>query len=212
LPQASGALLPSRTEIDMFVQVFQGKLNDPDLWASQVEKWRSEIRPKTTGFLGFTSGVTADDYAITVVRFDSQAKAQVDSNLAEQGAWFEETTRAFDGEIVFHDYPHVDILLAGGSDQAGFVQVMQGRAIDQQAMRDMQKEVEAELRLSRPDLIGAVIGSDDEGGFTQASYFTSEHEARINEKTMADSPLVQQFMSNIGPDLTFYDLTRPEFA
>ena len=55
----------------MFIQVFQAPLSDADLWSRQVDTWRREIRPKTTGFLGFTSGVTAEGYMITLARFKS---------------------------------------------------------------------------------------------------------------------------------------------
>ena len=195
----------------MFVQVFQGKVSDADLWARQVEKWSKEIKPKTTGFLGFTTGTTADGHMITIVRFESEEKARVDSELAEQGAWFEQTTQAFDGEITFHDCAQVDFLLAGGSDEAGFVQVMQGRAKDQQKMRGLQKDMEAALRELRPDLLGATIAWHGDGGFTQASYFTSEQEARANEQASARSPLFEQLMSLIHGDLTFYDLTDVAF-
>ncbi|MDQ6852479.1 MAG: hypothetical protein M3046_02125, partial [Actinomycetota bacterium] len=92
----------------MFVQVFQGKIRDGDLWARRVEAWRGEIKPKTSGFLGFTSGVTAEGDAITVVRFKSEETARADSDLPEQGAWFEETSKAFDGEVTFHDCREVD--------------------------------------------------------------------------------------------------------
>ena len=71
----------------MFVQVFQAKVRDADLWARRVETWRREIRPKMTGFLGFTSGITADGDMITVVRFKSEETARVDNDLPEQEAW-----------------------------------------------------------------------------------------------------------------------------
>lgn len=149
---------------------------------------------------------------ITVVRFDSEERARVDSDLPEQGAWFEETSKAFDGEITFHDCPQVDILLGGGSDQAGFVQVMQARAKDPQEMRRLQTEIETELRQVRTDLLGATIAWHNDGGFTQASYFTSEQEARANEQSMASSAVFEKFMSQIEGDVTFYDLTEPAFA
>jgi hypothetical protein len=196
----------------MFVQVFHGQLSSSDLWSAQVDKWRREIRPKTTGFLGFTTGVTADDYMITVARFDSRDNARVDSDLPEQGAWFEETSKAFDGELTFHDCPEVDVVLAGGSDEAGFVQVMLGRAKDRAVMRQQQKAMESELRRIRPDLIGATIGWDEADGFIQTSYFTSEQQARVNERTMADSPHFAGFMNQIDGELTFYDLLKPQFA
>jgi hypothetical protein len=194
----------------MFVQVFQGKIRDADLWARRVEAWRREIKPKTTGFLGFTSGVTGEGDAITVVRFKSEETARADSDLPEQGAWFEDASKAFDGEITFHDCREVDVLLDGGSNDAGFVQVMQGRAKDQERMRTQEKEMETELRKVRPDLIGGITAWHGDGNFTQVAYFTSEREARKNEQAMAQSPVYDQFMSLIDGDLTFYDLTQPD--
>jgi hypothetical protein len=196
----------------MFVQVFQGQLADADLWRRQSDAWLREIRPKTSGFLGFTSGITASNYAITVVRFESQAKAMADSDMQEQGVWFEATSKAFDGEITFHDCTEVDVMLDGGSDRAGFVQVMQGRAKDQQAFRAPNPQMEAELRKIRPDLMGGLVAWHGDGGFTQASYFTSESEARQNEKTMGDSPMMAEWMSMLDGMPTFYDLAEVSFA
>ena len=195
----------------MFVQVFQAKVRDADLWSRRVETWRSEIKPKTTGFLGFTSGTTADGDMITVVRFTSEETAQADSDLPEQGSWFEEASGAFDGEVTFHDCPEVDVLLSGGSNDAGFVQIMQGRAKDQRQMRGRTKEMESELRKIRPDLIGATMAWHGDGGFTEAAYFTSQEEARTYEQAMAGSPFYTHFMSLIDGDLSFYDLSNPEF-
>ncbi len=195
----------------MFVQVFQAKVRDADLWARRVEAWRREIRPRTTGFLGFTSGVTAAGEMITVVRFDSFEKAQVDNDLPEQGAWFEETSKAFDGEVTFHDCREVDTFGEGGSDDAGFVQIMQGRAKDQAAMRAMANDMEGELRRIRPEVIGGTVAWHGDGGFTQVVYFPSEAEARKGEAGMADSSVMEEFMSQIDGDLVFYDLTSPDF-
>jgi hypothetical protein len=196
----------------MFVQVFHGRLSSPDLWVSQVDRWRKDIRPMTTGFLGFTTGVTSDSRMITVARFDSHETARVDSDLPEQGEWFAQTSKAFDGEITFHDCPQVDVLLGGGSDLAGFVQVMHGRAKDPARMRTVLQEAQDELRGTRPDLIGATIGWEPDGGFTQTAYFTSERQARENEQATAGSELLARLMSEVDGDITYYDLPRPEFA
>ena len=195
----------------MFIQVFQVQLRDADLWSRQVATWRREVRPKTTGFLGFTSGVTSDGYMITLARFKSEEAANVDNDRPEQGAWFEETSKAFDGDVTFHDCNDVDTLLDGGSDEAGFVQVMQGRAKDQKQMRGQMTEMEGDLRKVRPDLIGATFAWHGDGAFTQAAYFASEQEARKNEQTMAESPVYEQFMGLIDGGLTFYDLSNPDF-
>lgn len=49
-----------RGGIGMFVRVFQGKVRDAYLLTRQYETWRMSIKPKTTGYLGSTTGVTAD--------------------------------------------------------------------------------------------------------------------------------------------------------
>ncbi|MDQ6852363.1 MAG: hypothetical protein M3046_01525, partial [Actinomycetota bacterium] len=117
-------------------------------------------------------------------------------------------SQAFDGEVTFHDCREVDLLVDGGSNDAGFVQVMQGRAKDEQRMRVQEKEMEPELRKLRPDLIGGITAWHGDGTFTEVAYFTSEQEARKNEQAMADSPVYEQFTSLIDGDLSFYDLTR----
>ena len=71
--------------------------------------------------------------------------------------------------------------------------------------------MEGDLRKTRPDLIGATVAWHGDGRFTQAAYFTSEAEARKNEQATAQSPVYEQFMGLIEGDLTFYDLSSPDF-
>jgi hypothetical protein len=104
----------------------------------------------------------------------------------------------------------VDVLFDGGSDAAGFVQVMQGRAKDQNQMRSQEREMEPELRKVRPDLIGGIVAWHGDGAFTEVVYFPSEEVARQGEAAMANTPVVEKFMSLIDGDLTFYDLTTPD--
>ena len=103
-------------------------------------------------------------------------------------------------------------MFGGGSNDAGFVQVMQGRVKDQDEMRRRDKEMQPELRKMRPDIIGGVTAfHGDGGGFTSATYFTSEAEARNGEKEMGESDMFKEFMSMFEGELTFYDLTEPQF-
>lgn len=193
----------------MFVQVIQGQVGDRDLWRRQSARWRSEIKPRTSGYLGSTSGLTADGYSIAVVRFESQAAAEANSNLPEQSAWFAELAPAFSGEIVFHDCVEADEILGGGSNSAGFVQIMQGRAKDPAAMRAAGTSMEPELRRMRPDLLGGLVAWHGDGGsFTQTSYFTSESDARLNEKQMGESSMMAEFMAQMDGPLAFYDLAE----
>ncbi|MCU1457299.1 MAG: hypothetical protein JWL73_1391 [Actinomycetia bacterium] len=195
----------------MFIQVFQAKLRDPALWARQTGKWRREVRPQTTGFLGYTTGVTADGQMVTVVRFESPEAAKVDNDRPEQGAWFEETQAAFDGDVTFHDCTEVDVFGDGGTNDAGFVQVMQGRAKDQEQMRAAEREIEPRLRELRPEVTGGTIAWHGDGGFTQTVYFTSQEAARKGEAAMAETDLPQRLMAMVDGDLAFFDLTSPAF-
>jgi hypothetical protein len=195
----------------MFVQVIQGKLADPDYLNRQVQKWRKEIKPLASGYLGATSGVTADNYSIAIVRFESEAAAQTNNSLPEQSAWWEETSKAFSGQVEFHDCREVDLLFDGGKNDAGFVQVIQGRALDQERFRAESKRVEGELRKLRPDLIGGLTAWHGDGTFTDVAYFTSEAEARKNEKGMEGSPLMEEYASMFDGEPTFYDLKNLDF-
>ena len=75
----------------MFIQVIQGRCNDADALHRQMDRWREELEPSATGWLGGTYGITDDDEFVGVVRFDSRASAEANSVRPEQGAWWEET-------------------------------------------------------------------------------------------------------------------------
>lgn len=195
----------------MFIQVFGAKIRDVDLWEQRVDVWRRDIKPVTEGFLGFTSGVTRDLDMVTIVRFRSAELARADSAAPAQSEWFEATSKAFAGPVTFHDCTDVDVLLDGGSDRAGYVQVLQARAKDQDAMRAQLGELEPALRAERPDLHGTTVAWHGDGGFTMASYFTSEVEARANEAATGDSELSGRFRSLLDGEPVFLDLSKPEF-
>ena len=79
-------------------------------------------------------------------------------------------------------------------------------------MRKRRPEMEPELRTLRPDVLGGTLAWHGDGGnFTQVMYFTSAAEAHKNEQAMAKSPFFQEFMAQLDGDLTFYDLTEPDF-
>ncbi|MDQ1521593.1 MAG: hypothetical protein QOI55_2666 [Actinomycetota bacterium] len=194
----------------MFIQVIQGKVSDPDHLNRQLQRWRTEIKPGATGYLGATGGVTADGRSISLVRFDSETAADANSTRPEQGAWWNETAKAFDGEISFHNCREVDTAFGGGSNNAGFVQVMQGRANNETEMRRRVAALEDRLRERRPDILGMAIGWHGDGGFTQAVYFTSQDAARKGEAATENDDLRHEFMSLIDGEMTFFDLTAPD--
>ena len=69
-------------------------------------------------------------------------------------------------------------MLDGGSDDAGFVQVMQGRVDDAAGFRSFMQAPMEDLRAMRPEIIGGTVAVADDGQFTQTIYFTSQAAAR----------------------------------
>jgi hypothetical protein len=193
----------------MFIQVIQGKTKDVDGLRRQMDRWEQELGAGAKGYLGTTGGVADDGTAILLARFETEAAAHANSVRPEQGAWWNETAKYFDGTVTFRDCSEVDTTMAGGSDAAGFVQVMQGRARDRDRLRAVEKEFLPRLSALRPDLIGSIRGWDGDF-FTEAIYFTSEAEARKGEASMAgeSAPGLEE-LSSLTNDVTFIDLRDP---
>ena len=194
----------------MFVQIIQGKIKDADLLTRQLERWRQEIKPEARGYLGSTGGITADGTSIAMVRFDSEAAARANSERPEQGAWWNETEKAFDGPVNFTETSDTELLFDGGSNDAGFVQIMKGKVKDAAAFRKWGKEHEGRLKEVRPDLIGGVDAWLPDGSFISTAYFTSEAEARKNEKAMGEDPMMAEYMSHMAGEMQFLDISDPD--
>jgi hypothetical protein len=196
----------------MFIQVITGEVSDAAGIESALDRWRSEVRPGATGFLGSTGGVTADGRFVALARFESAEAARANSDRAEQSAWWSEAEKCFAGPVTFHDCTEVDTFRGGGSNDAGFVQVMQGRA-DRQRLRVLDERVEAVLPELRPDLLGSVRAWDGDH-YTEAAYFTSEAEARAGEAKPPPAELAEamrEWQDVMGP-ITYYDLPRPKLV
>ena len=193
----------------MFVQVIQGKTHDAAGLQRQFERWLDELGSGATGFLGTTGGVADDGTAVFLARFETEDAARANSGRPEQGAWWNETAICFDGDVVFRDCRKVDVTLAGASDQAGFVQVMQGSAKDRARLLALEAELMPRLVELRPDVIGSVRAWDGDH-FTDAIYFTSEAAARAGEASMAagTGDAMTELVSLVE-DLTFVDLKDP---
>jgi hypothetical protein len=194
----------------MFIQVIQGKVKDAGQLERQMESWRRDIKPGAKGYLGSTSGITPDGRGITIVRFESDAAARANSERPEQGKWWNKTANAFAGDPTFYNCAEVDTIFGGGSNDAGFVQIIEARAKDQDQMRSRRAEMEKRLHERRPDILGMVIAWHGDGGFTQAVYFTSEADARRGEEETRQDQLRQEFMSLMEGPPSFFDLTRPD--
>jgi hypothetical protein len=162
----------------MFVQVIQGRTSNPQGLDAALNQWVQDLAPSATGWLGSTSGVTEDGRSIAVVRFESEDDARRNSDRPEQGEWWSETAKLFDGEATFLDSNDVTVDVQGDPDQAGFVQVMQGRSSDPERARQLMDQDADKWSAFRPDMLGSVSIGHQDGGYTMVMYFTSEAEAR----------------------------------
>ena len=195
----------------MFVQVIQGRVRDPEQLRARMDQWITNLSSNAAGWLGSTTGVTADGIGIALARFESADAARRNSERPEQGQWWAETQSAFDGDVTFHDCSDVLEFGRGGSDDAGFVQIIQGRYTDLDKGLELMRRSEEPLREFRPDVIGGLLCLHGDGGFTQAVYFTSEAEARAAEQQQPP-PDVQAMLeeeAGIMSDLVYFDLTDP---
>ena len=198
---------------EMFVQVINGKVTDAAAVKALGERWYAELAPGATGWLGSTGGVSADNELVLLARFESAEAAQRNSDRPEQGEWWSEAKQCFTGEPTFYDYDDAIEVGGGGSDDAGFVQVMFGRTSDPARERELTKEFDPVGTGFRPDILGGIVGIDDDGTFTQAFYFTSEAEARVGEKQEIPDEMresIEESMSRTS-DLRYLDLTAPWF-
>jgi len=198
----------------MYIQVIQGRCNDADRLKKQLDLWEQTIADGADGWLGSTSGVTDDGTSVAVVRFESRAHADASSARPEQDAWWRETSSCFDGEPSFTDYDDAYEWLGGGSEEAGFVQVMRGKVANVDGFRAFSRQPMDGLKDMRPEIIGGTIAIADDGDFTQTIYFTSEEAAREGEKTEMPEDVqrdMQQAMGDMG-DITYLDLRHPWFS
>jgi hypothetical protein len=201
-------------EATMFVQVIQGHVSDATELKQSLDQWVRDLGPGATGWLGSTSGMTPDGLAIMLARFESPEAARRNSDRPEQHQWWMETSKLFAGDVTFHDSEQVQEFGRGGSDQAGFVQIMQGRYTDVDKARSLFESMDQALSEHRPDVIGGLVCLYGDGDFTQAIYFSSEAEAREGEKKPIPPEIAENFQEEqaLTQDLTFHDLKTPWLA
>jgi hypothetical protein len=194
----------------MYVQVIQGRTSDAAALRAVLDRY-GDISPGAEGFLGATAGVTEDGRFVDVLRFESAEAAQRTNALPEHEAWWKEVTGLIrDG--VMHETGDVDVDLVGDPDQAGFVQVMQGRTTDPQRARELMSSDSADWASFRPDILGSVNIDHGDGGWTTVIYFTSEAEAREGERKEPPPELqaqMEEMMALADGPVEYLDLTDP---
>jgi hypothetical protein len=195
----------------MFIQIIQGRCTRQDELHAVLDRWPRELGPGAEGWLGGTYGFTDDDQLIAVVRFESREAAAANSDRPEQGAWAERLNALMDGPLEFHDCDDVTLLFDGGSDDAGFVQVIRGKVDDPARLRRLMTDGQAELRRMRPDILGATLALEPDGTFTETVAFTDEASARSGEGQEPPAE-VRADLDYAMQGATFYDLHHPWFS
>ncbi len=195
----------------MFVQIIEGRTNDPASIRREMDRWNEELRPGATGFLGSTGGVTDDGRLVVFARFESAAAAEANSNRPEQGEWWSAVERCLEGEASFADSEDTEELFGGGSDDAGFVQVMKVQGVDREAVARLDEKFQELAATMRPDVIGGLrvwVGPDTAYDVT---YFTSEADARAAEAggPPAEMGEVMEDYERIIEATDFLDLSDP---
>lgn len=198
----------------MFMQIIQGQVRDANAVKQALDGWLRDVAPGAEGWLGGTYGITDDGMLVAAVRFESEEAARRNSDRPDQSRWWEETAKLFTGEVTFHDCKDVTLLLGGGSDDAGFVQVIQGRVKDRERARTLIEQSGEVIAQYRPDVLGATFAIDDDGFFTETVGFTTEAAARENEKRELPAEAARTFAEEMSllDDVKYLDLHHPWFA
>lgn len=196
----------------MFVQMFTGKVADAAAVRSVLEGWPAGPGRDATSWLGTTAGITDDGQLVVLARFESQDAARANSERPEQGQWWESLAANLDGEASFFESGEVDQDVVGDPDTAGFVQVMRGRVSDPQRLLEMASDHPAAWAGLRPDILGSLTLTHDDGEYVMAVYFTTEAEAREGERREPPAELLAQFeeMADLEEgEVTYLDLRDP---
>lgn len=198
----------------MFIQIIQGRCRDADRLHQLMDDWQQNLGPTAEGWLGGTYGITDDDEFVAVVRFESRDAAAANSGRPAQGEWWSKVEDCFEGGVTFHDCDNAMTFLGGGSDDAGFVQIMQGRITDPERYRHVMEQPMDLLHETRPEIIGGTIAMEPDGWFTQTVAFRSEEEAREGEHKEMPPELREMFEEEmaLAQDVRYLDLHHPWFA
>ena len=147
---------------------------------------------------------------IAIVRFEDEASARANAARPEQTAWFEGMARLYDGEPAFTESSDVTEWMGGGSNDAGFVQVMKSKGVDRSQVEKMDS-LFAPFADQRPDLLGGLRIWTGPDSCIDVAYFTTEEEARKGEQAeMPDE--MKELMSDFEDmgETDYLDLTDPQ--
>lgn len=110
-----------------------------------------------------------------------------------------------------HGLPRGDAVAGGGSDEAGFVQIMEGHTRDAGRMHELLTQGADRVHELRPEILGGTLATFGGDGYVEAVYFTSEAEARAAEEIEIPDDLRSLFEeeSKLMGEVEYYDLHQP---
>jgi len=189
----------------------QGNCSRQDDMRRIVDDWCTSMADHD-GWLGGTYGFTDDDQFVGVVRFTSQSAAESAGMRPDAGMRWAAASDCFDGMPEIHMSEDVTLMLNGGSDDAGFVQVMRGRIGNIEKLREMNGDtaMTSMLHEARPDIIGGTLVIEADGSFIETIAFTSEAEARAGEQREMPAEVAAD-MAAAMQEVAYLDLHRPWF-
>jgi hypothetical protein len=106
----------------------------------------------------------------------------------------------------------VEFLAGGGSDDAGFVQVIEGHTSSRDEFMRLERELEnGGFMTDRPDFIGSTLVFWPDGAWVEVAYFTSEGEVREGEKRGLSPRVAAVFdeWQRVAAPTSYLDLTDP---
>jgi hypothetical protein len=192
----------------MFLQVCHGQgVSEPEEAHTSLGRWMDSLAGGDTGWLGTTAGVTDDGESFTLTQFDSAGSAGRAATTPARERWWAELSALCSGPLTVEDCGQVITQLRGDSDEAGFVQVLQGRITNLERLERALEAASPWQAETRSDIIGGLLALHGGGRFTQTVYFTSEAEARNGERI--EPPPGTAELAFLVDDLTYWDLRRP---
>jgi hypothetical protein len=195
----------------VFIQIMQARCTRQDEMRQVIDEASAGLADKT-GWLGGTFGFTDDGRFVGVVRFESEEACRELTGSETAKAWLERARELCDEPVEVHESGDVTMVLEGGSDSAGFVQVMRGRIADQDRFRHLSSdEMMTMLHEMRPEVIGATLAVEPDGTFTETVAFTDESSARRGEQNDMPAEVAADLGAAMA-DVEYLDLHKPWFA
>jgi hypothetical protein len=168
----------------MFVQVVGAPVSDRASVLEGTRRGAEALRSDSGGFLGLTAAVTDDGRFIGVARFERPART----------AWWSGLEPWLEGTADVRSSSDVELLLGGGADGAGFVEVIEGRTNDRGRFMELERQLEQSFAAERPDFLGSLLIWWPDGAWLEVASFTSEADVRAADARPL-SPTVEALIS-----------------